>query len=712
MKGVLLSTLLFLNGFATLSAVEKDASLLIRDLVTAKAIDLEVADRLPFHYNYNLTGGYWNMPSARMNKAGVVAGGFSFVPPYRNYGVTVQALDRLEFGINYRVFYGLTDPGFKGLGFGDLSDRGANLKVSLGEVGSGIIQLPELAVGCEDFYGSKRFHSFYMVATQSFLKLNCEATIGWGKGRVHGLFGGVIWTPFRQSMISGVNRLGLIAEWDAINYKHHAPDHEKGRDVRNRVNVGLTTTFFDTLQLSMSSVRGEELAFSASIHRNLGESEGLFPKTHDPDPYLSPLDLEPLGLLRSEEELAQELSFAFSGQRLNLYTVYLTRCDGGKRALWMKVVNNRYREAKEVKERIENILMSLLPDNIECVTVVIEEDGVMAYQYQFRSHDLRQFRERTIGEFELDTLSPQRDPTSAPSLYDGTQIYHRTKPIWTLTVRPRLLSFFGSVTGKYKYSFGLIGGTEGYLFDNVCYKIQGAYNIASTSSEVGDMDRLNPSQLPNVRSDSVRYYEGQTLSLEQAFIQKGLYLKKGWYGRLAAGYFESAYGGIAAEFLYYPAGQSWAIGFEGAGVLKRNYRGLGFTTQVRQFEGFKPKYIHFIGYQYFLDLYYDWKPMQVDFKVSIGKFLARDYGAQFDIGRYFKSGFRFSVWYDWTSATDIVNGSRYRNKGIAFVIPLDMFLTKSSRSNLGYAVAVSLRDAGARAATGKRLYPTLFDSRS
>ncbi len=188
-------------------------------------------------------------------------------------------------------------------------------------------------------------------------------------------------------------------------------------------------------------------------------------------------------------------------------------------------------------------------------------------------------------------------------------------------------------------------------------------------------------------------------------------MKRGWYGRVALGYFEPAYGGIAAEFLYYPAHQNWAIGLEAAGVLKRKYHGLGFTTEVRKFKRFTPEFVHFIGYQYFLDLYYDFKPLQLDFKVSIGKFLARDVGARFELGRYYPSGLRFSVWYDWTNAHDNVNGSRYRNKGIAFVIPLDMFLTKSSRTMIGYALSVWLRDTGARADTGKRLLPTLNEER-
>ncbi len=41
-------------------------------------------------------------------------------------------------------------------------------------------------------------------------------------------------------------------------------------------------------------------------------------------------------------------------------------------------------------------------------------------------------------------------------------------------------------------------------------------------------------------------------------------------------------------------------------------------------------------------------------------------------------------------------------------MPLDLFLNKTSRSRITYAMSAWLRDCGARAATGKQLYPTLF----
>jgi len=680
---------------------------LFRDLTLIKEVNAEISDSLPYHYNYSLMGGYFSMPSARMNEVGTAAVGFAYIPPYRNYAATLQALDRLEFGVNYTTYIGIPDPAMGQYGFGDFSDRGANVKVAMLKKEDGFPYFPEISVGLEDFYGTKRFHAFYVVATKEFLDLNLEATLGWGKGRIKGWFGGAGWTPFRKSSIPGINRLSLLAEWDATDYENHIYEHPEGKSVKSRLNLGVYTRFWDTLQLSASTIRGEKVAASASLNWNLGDSKGLFPKVDNPPLYKTPVNTEPLGHLRSEKELSYELGMAFSEAGLNLTRIYLTTDEEKGRSLWIKMINIRFREERDLKRHIESVLAALVPSNIDSITVCIEADGVPTHEYHFRTPYLRAYREGDISDFEFQTLSPMKNPSHSPNAYEGTLLYRRMKGVWTLTVRPRLLTFFGSATGKFKYSLGLVGGPEGYLFDQYYYKIQGAYNIKSSISDIGDMDMLNPSQILNVRSDSVKYFQTNSLSLEKAYIQRGFYIKHGWYGRIALGYFEPAYAGLAAEFLYYPVSSNWAIGFEAASVLKRKYHGIGFTTKIRKFNGYEPEYVDFIGYQYLLDLYYDIKYLQLDFKVSVGRFLGRVYGARFELGRYFPSGFLFSVWYTMTSAYDVVNCSRYRDKGIAFAIPLDFFLKKSSRTYIPYALSVWLRDTGARAHTGKRLYQTL-----
>lgn len=690
---------------------EQETSSLFRDLSLISKIDKKIHDELPFFYNYSFVGGYFNMPSARMAKSGNIAIGAAIVPPYQNYGVNFQVFDHIELSANYRIFHGVLEGNFGHEGFGDDAERIGNAKIGLLVPEDGFSHLPFIAVGAEDFIGTKRFNSQYAVVTQQWLSWNLEATLGWSKGRIKGLFGGIGWSPFRKTSLAYLKNLSLIAEYDATNYKRHRHEHPKGRHVRSRVNAGVSYLLWDTLQLSISSVRGEKIAGSASLRYPLGTSKGFFPKIDDPMTYLSPVDTQPLGIYRPEKEFIHELAYAFGDQGLDLYTAYLSSDPEGKKHLWLKVVNNRYREENIVRARLQHILGALTPSSIETVTVVVEADALACQSYRFRTQDLNSYRLGIMGSFELETLAPRIDAVSAPAKEESSLIFHRRKKIWSFTLRPRVLTFFGSAKGKFKFNIGLTASPEGYLFDQFYYKFQFAYQIKSNMTSLGSTDRLNPSQLPNVRTDTLRYYQTNTVAMEQGFLQKGWNLGKGWFYRLAGGYFEPAYGGVATEVLYYPVNSNWAVGVEAATVLKRRYKGFAFTHKIRKLRGREVTHVGFVGFQYFLDLYYDFKPLQLDFKISAGQFLAKDKGVSIEVGRYFQSGLRFSLWTTVTNGHDKVNGKIYYDKGFSFLIPLDMFLKQSSRNWIGYAMSAWLRDVGARADTGKPLYQTLYDER-
>jgi hypothetical protein len=683
---------------------DTDLAQLFQDLEKVRSIDKQIQETAPFIYNYSLIGGYFEMPSARVNNTGTAAIGGASVAPYNVWAVNFQMFSHIEFSGNYRVFRGVPEANFGHLGYGNDLDRTANVKFVLYKEGTGLQGLPSFALGFNDFYGSRRFNSFYINATKEWS--NFEATFGWGKGRIHGFYGGIAWTPFRNKGVPYLDLFTLLAEYDANDYKHHDGESERGRSVSWPVNVGIMGNFLDCFQVKVGSIRGEEIAASGTLYYNIGETQGFFPKVDNPTLHTSPIDVEPLGVLRSEKEFAHELAFSLSGQGLDLYEAYVMGDE-----MWIKVINTMYREEWQIRERLQYLLSTLLPTNIQTIFVVIEADGIPTQAYEFSNEDLQKFRLGAIGEFELSILSPMIDVKPHPNEYEGTLIYKRKKEIWTFTVRPRLLTFFGSIRGKFKYSVGMVAGPEGYLFDSVYYKLQLAYNIKSSMSDVGDMDVYNPSQLLNVRSDLIKYYQTQSFSVEKAYIQKGFNMGAGLFGRVSAGYFEAAFAGIGGEILFYPLDCPFAIGFSAANIYKRKYKGLGFMLDVRKFNGDVPSYHHFIGYQYFLDLYYNYKPLQIDLEVNIGKFLARDFGARFLVTRYFPSGLEFSIWYTITTADDIVNRKRYDDKGVAFSIPFDFFLRKSSRTMLNYSMSAWLRDVGVVSETGHRLYQTIQSDR-
>lgn len=683
-----------------LVALENSASL-FRDLSLVKEIDQRRADRLPFFYNGSMMGGYFNMPSAHMPRQGVAAFGAMRIPPYQAYALSFQYFDRLELSLNYRVYTGILDKIFGHFGFGDEAERTGNVKFVLNLPDDGFPNLPTFAIGMEDFIGTRRFNAEYIVATKSWIDHHLELTVGWGCKRIKGFFGGIAWTPWRKNRLFFLRGLSLAGEYDAYNYKHHPQEHPKGKKIDSRINLGLIYLLGDTLQLTVNSLRGRAVSAMASLRYPLGDSKGFTLKLHEPPLYRSPVDREPLGVIRHEREFAYELGHTLGSQGLDLYEVYLS--SGGD--LWVKIINNMYREEPIIRRRLQRTFSALLPSNIQKITVVVEADGVLCQGYTFRREDLYPYSTESVTEFEMATLSPMKNPIKRP--LQATSLFKRKKSVWIFTARPRIQTFFGSSTGKIKYNLSLVATPAGYLFDDIFYETQLGYAVKSSMLNLNDLDFLNPSQLPNVRTDTVKYYQTNSVSLEMAYLQKSWNMGPGWFYRLATGYFEPAYGGVATEILYYPAGLNWAIGAEEATLWKRHYHGLGFTRKIRRLYGHIPKYEPFLGVQYFLTFHYTLRPWNIDFLVKAGQFLAKDRGVRFQISQFFSSGLCVSLWYTLTNGHDRVNHSIYHDKGFAFSLPIDFFLQQSSRTYIGYGMSAWLRDVGAYARTGRPLYSTL-----
>lgn len=666
------------------------------DLELIEKIRKEMSDRLPFIYNYSALGGYFQMPSACMNETGAAAASVMAASSYQMYSVGFQFFDRIQVSAGYPIYKERNKQN---------AVRTANIKLGLITQEDGFDYLPTLAIGADDFISMGRFNSQYIVMSKQFLDLNLECSLGWGRKRLQGLFAGISWSPFRKSDIGFLKKLSFMAEYDSSHDKQQP--HPLKR--KEHVNAGLVFSAGDWFQFSIASLRGKEIAISSCLQFPLGSSQKAKPQ--DPCLYESPINTEPLGCIRIEQDFSQEIAYALKEQGLDLYRATLQYDVSGNKQLCLKIVNTRYREECQVRERIQCVLAALTPSDIKRVVIIVEEDGISCQAYHFDVELLQAWHHNQISDFAFNTFVPLQEVPECKNAYEEILIFQRHKPVGTFVIRPRMLTFFGTNNGKFKYNIGAIVSPEGYIKDQLYYKVQLGYSIASSMQKIAQ-NQKNPSYLPIVRSDTLSYLRPNRLSLEEAYLQKTWNLGCGWFFRAATGYFEIAYAGIAAECLFYPVNSNWAIGLECAATYKRRYQGIAFTNHVKQLK--KTGYyveIPFTGMQYFLDLYYDCKPLHVDLQISAGRFLAKDKGVRIELGRYFPSGVRFSLWLTITNGHDRVNGRIYYDKGFCFVLPLDLFFPRSSRNYLGFSLSAYLRDVGARAKSGRPLYDSLYRAR-
>lgn len=700
----------FLVGTLAANVAQEKPPDIMRDLCIAHHWDKVIHDRLPVYYNHTGIVGYFSMPSALSARDGTFSFGYAYIPPYRNWMVNFQFMDRLELIGTYRIFYGMQDANLSPLGFGDYADKGINFKIALLRPEDTDYTLPGLAFGWDDFLGSRLFEGQYLVATQVIRPYDLEVSLGWGWGRYKGPFGAAAWTPWRQCPNSWLKGLTFILEYDDYDYRNpkHEP-HPKGRIVNTRFNPGIKYRPWKYLEFSASYIRGYTPAASVFFHYNLGETKGLLPKIKDPLPYRRPVNTEPIGKVRPLLPCIDEIAFALKDQGFSLQDVYLDTPKKIGKELKLRLVNQRYRKEEQAHMRIANVLAALMPSDVTQAVVILEDEGLDCQQYRFRYEDLKRYREKQIGFSELDILSYLKDVEARPF---GEKVYHKQLPSLLFNAHPQVLTYFGSSKGKFKYTIDMAAYLKGYVFGNIYYDAQANFVIYSTASDIQDMDFLNPSQIINVHSDLVNYSKTGKFNLDHFYLQKSWNLGKGFFGRLSGGYFESAYAGGALEGLYYPAGSHWAFGLEGAVLKKRAYTGIGFQHELRKLIGYAPTFIPYsVLTQYFFDIYYDLKPIELEFKLAIGKFLAKDFGVRTEMSRYFKSGLRVSVWYTITNGHDSVNNSIYYDKGVAISLPLDIFLKHSDREQVGTGMSAWLRDVGYRASTGKRLFNIINENR-
>lgn len=688
-----------------------DSKNLLEDLLIVDYFNRHECDKMPVHYNHLYQGGYINMPSARVGDEGEIGGGYAWVPPYHIYSARTQLNKWIEVTANYRVFKGINDPVLSEFGFGDFSDKGANVKFTIIRPEDSDYAVPGFAVGFDDFLGTRSFKSFYAVLTQVFPDQNMELSLGWGEWRIHGFFAGLSWMPFRNLGYGCLENLVLEAEWDAIPYKSEEIEpHPDGRVQKTHINLGAKYRLWDTVDLSASWIRGDAFAFSLSGYYNFGKTKGFLPKFTDPLPYTTPVITEPIGHLRPDYIMAHEFNYAFCRQGFDILEVQVYYNECNQKILWLHAINNTYRTEPDVKHRLSYLLGNLTPADIDIATVVIDVDGVAIQEYRFSKESLDRFRDQSIGEFELDVLSPLCN-VAYRKKYEPFTLFKKRRDLFCFSLLPDYHTFFGSAQGKFKYDLGAAIEVDGYFPKDIYYSVKLTKKFVSDLEDLKDVDRLNPSQLINVRTDIVNYYKQTDFNFDEIYLQKSWNLGKGWFARAGLGHFEIQYGGFAGEVLWYPVNCSLAFGIEGAILKKRNTKGLGFTNKIRKLKGFIPTYEHFTGTQCFFNAYYDWQQASLELRLKAGQFLAKDVGIRYEISRYFESGLRITFWYTRTNGHDKVNGETYYDKGASISLPLDIFYTCSSTKRFGWGMSAWLRDVGQFAYTGRTLYETINDQR-
>lgn len=198
------------------------------------------------------------------------------------------------------------------------------------------------------------------------------------------------------------------------------------------------------------------------------------------------------------------------------------------------------------------------------------------------------------------------------------------------------------------------------------------------------------SNLPHVRTDIRKYMTTSNITMPTFQLNHAEQLDQDLFGMAYAGYLESMFAGVGSELLYRPMGQQWAVGADINYVRKRGY-GQDFSLL-----DYKVITGNVSGY-FKLD-------NSVLAKVSVGRYLAKDWGTTIDLSRVFNNGVRFGGWVTKTTASAEEFGEGSYDKGFYVSIPFDELLSVSTMRRADMAFAPLTRDGGARLNHAYSLY--------
>jgi hypothetical protein len=634
--------------------------------------------------------GLMQTPTARMASAGELSVNASRTSPYSRYSVSLQPFEWLEGSFRYTAITNRKYGPESLSGDQSYKDKAVDVKLRLWQESH---WAPELAVGFRDIGGTGLFSSEYVVANKRYDDFDFSAGVAWGylgnrgdfenpPGWVDDRFntrpqsegtGDVNTNAYfrgRPSLFGGVtyqtpwDPLSLKLEYEGNDYKNEPKDNHIKQD--SPINIGAVFKLTDSVDLSAGWERGNTAMFGITLHTNF-VSRKAPAKTYDP-----PAERLPA---HAPATAPDQVNWANVSQRLQKNAGYNVEriAQRGSELLVYGEQSNYFYSAKAVG-RASRILDNSVNDDIDWFTVVNKRYDMPLDE---TSVPRETFREVVNNEEPLQSL-------------------HRATEVNNPLPRTETTLYTGALD-PFKYGIGLgykqnVGGPDGLLYQ-LTADVDAEYRFTRniwwsgllSTNLANNYDHFTydaPSGLPRVRTDLRKYLTTSDVTMPTFQLNHAERLDKDLYGMVYGGYLESMFAGVGGEVLFRPMGQRWSVGADLNFVRQREFdQGFGLRD-------YSTVTGHITGYT---DL-----PFEAQAAVSVGRYLARDWGATVDLSREFANGVRFGAWATLTTATSEEYGEGSFDKGIYISIPFDEMMSMSTMRRANIVWSPLTRDGGAR----------------
>ena len=631
------------------------------------------------------------------------------------YGtLTVAPFDWLEASYFY---YRPSDLWWIGNDPGLYLDKGFNIKFKYAPKNS---NLPNLAIGLDDFAGTGLFTREYFIATQELRNMKVSAGLGWGKYAGEDTFNNPLsflsksfnvrprissnfaeggkpsfdkWFRGDASFIGGIEYfipskkgLSVKLEYDPYNYFDFSARYrpEARYDLRKKdsnINLGVSYKLNKFITMETSIIKGNTFNISFTIGA-----------TFNDDLYTKP-KFKP-SIIKNENADSSRNSFYESILiNLNNNNLFLQTASLSKKELDISISTSQYRNSIKSASYAASLAQKISKEhdidldsiNISHINVGIETNNItfIADHLDKNSNIPIEIIEK-YTKLDSGNKNSYKNHDFKPNV-DFPAIFSSTSPV--------IVSNIGSPERFYYGGLDITNISEIQLSRNAIISSQINYSLYNNFDEAVYSPQ---SVLEHVRTDNLLYLRASDLYLKRLQVDYMWTPRKNVYAKLSGGMFEDMFGGIGGQVLYKPFDGNFNVSFEGFVVQQREYKRLF---------GFK-KYKTFTAHLNFGYLF----PLGIESNISFGRYLAKDDGYTFDLSRRTRSGFRAGVYFTRTNISAEQFGEGSFDKGFYIQVPMDLFSKSYSGNYSNFRLSPLTRDGGAKLQFDKDLRGLMFNT--
>jgi len=576
-----------------------------------------------------------------------------------------------------------------------------------------------MAIGLDDFAGTGFFTREYFVATHELRDAKISLGIGWGK------FAGTSnirnplsllsnsfdnrpsvsnnfdlggnpsydkWFRGNASLFGGIeyffpktSGLSIKMEYDPFDYLNFSAPNRSDANYNLRkkssdINIGISYLLSEFLSLDLSFIKGNTFNLSLTVGTTFNEKNKSKPKF---DPLLDIIENEE----HSETTFYESILLNLNNNNLLLQTASIKEDQ-----LDISISTSQHRNAirsssyaASISQKIsEHHKMDINQINVSHINAGIELNNIKYIASHINDDNLP--IELLIKNTKLASGDPNGfGKDQFKPIINFPVLFSSISPIFVSHIGNPEKFLFGGINlqhiGEVQFSRNLILSTEinARVYDNFENTINGPGSV-----------------MEHVRTDLVQYLKEDDLVISRMQLDYIWSPRKDTYAKLSGGIYETMFAGYGIESLYKPFGKNYSLGFEVFHVKQRSF------DQRFSFKDYSTVTGHFnFGYSL---------PLGIESNISFGRYLAKDDGFTFDLGRRTRSGFKAGIYFTRTNVSAETFGEGSFDKGFYFQIPMDLFSTGYSGNYSTFKLSPLTRDGGAKLIHDKDLKGLIYNS--